>query len=85
MIFQRQPKVVEPIDELELEETLQHHQQDGETVVVLRSRGRGFASEGNIVVKGTVSAASLPASTSVEHGAKIIANVELVAPPFPER
>mgnify|MGYP001578637844 CR=1 FL=1 len=79
MIFQRQqPKVVEPIDELELEETLQHHQQDEvETVVGPSVTVEGdFASEGNIVVKGTVSGSVFTSKhLTVEHGAKIIANV----------
>ena len=79
MIFQRQqPKVVEQIEELELEEAPQQQMQDEvETVVGPSVNVEGdFASEGNIIVKGTVSGSVFTSKhLTVERGAKIVANV----------
>ncbi len=79
MIFQRQqPKILEEINEVEIEETSQHGMQDEvETVVGPSVNVEGdFASEGNIVVKGTVSGSVFTSKhLTVERGAKIIANV----------
>ena len=75
MIFQRQqPKVVEQVDEIELEEVPQNQMQDEvETVVGPSVNVEGdFASEGNIVVKGTVSGSVFTSKhLTVERGAKI--------------
>ncbi len=79
MIFQRQqPKILEEVNEVEIEETPNHNVQDEvETVVGPSVNVEGdFASEGNIVVKGTVSGSVFTSKhLTVERGAKIIANV----------
>ncbi len=79
MIFQRQqPKILEEINEVEIEEMPSHNVQDEvETVVGPSVNVEGdFASEGNIVVKGTVSGSVFTSKhLTVERGAKIIANV----------
>lgn len=79
MIFQRQqPKILEEINEVEIEEAPSHNVQDEvETVVGPSVNVEGdFASEGNIVVKGTVSGSVFTSKhLTVERGAKIIANV----------
>ncbi len=79
MIFQRQQaKIVEQVEELELEESVPQQMQDEvETVVGPSVNVEGdFASEGNIVVKGTVSGSVFTSKhLSVERGAKIVANV----------
>ena len=79
MIFQRQqPKIIEEINEVEIEEPPQQGMQDEvETVVGPSVNVEGdFASEGNIVVKGTVSGSVFTSKhLTVERGAKIIANV----------
>lgn len=79
MIFQRPvPKNVEENNELEVgERSRQHVQDEVETVVGPSVNVEGdFASEGNIVVKGTVSGTVFTSKhLTVEMGAKIIANV----------
>jgi len=79
MIFQRSvPKNVEETNELEASERSHQHVQDEvETVVGPSVNVEGdFASEGNIVVKGTVSGSVFTSKhLTVEMGAKIIANV----------
>lgn len=79
MIFQRpSPKIVEASNEPEVSERSHQHVQDEvETVVGPSVNVEGdFASEGNIVVKGTVSGSVFTSKhLTVEMGAKIIANV----------
>jgi cytoskeletal protein CcmA (bactofilin family) len=79
MIFQRPvPKKVEENNESEAgERSRQHVQDEVETVVGPSVNVEGdFASEGNIVVKGTVSGSVFTSKhLTVEMGAKIIANV----------
>ena len=79
MIFQRPaPKNVEENNEPEMNERSHQHVQDEvETVVGPSVNVEGdFASEGNIVVKGTVSGSVFTSKhLTVEMGAKIIANV----------
>jgi len=79
MIFQRHsPKVVEENEELDVSNQSHPDVQDEvETVVGPSVNVEGdFASEGNIIVKGTVSGSVFTSKhLSVEMGAKIIANV----------
>lgn len=79
MIFQRPvPKIVEENNEPEASERPHQHVQDEvETVVGPSVNVEGdFASEGNIVVKGTVSGSVFTSKhLTVEMGAKIFANV----------
>jgi cytoskeletal protein CcmA (bactofilin family) len=79
MIFQRPaPKNAEENNESEvLERSHQHVQDEVETVVGPSVNVEGdFASEGNIVVKGTVSGSVFTSKhLTVEMGAKIFANV----------
>jgi len=79
MIFQRPvPKNTEENNEPEVSERSRQHVQDEvETVVGPSVNVEGdFASEGNIVVKGTVSGSVFTSKhLTVEMGAKIIANV----------
>lgn len=79
MIFQRHsPKVAEESEELDLNNQSHPDVQDEvETVVGPSVNVEGdFASEGNIIVKGTVSGSVFTSKhLSVEMGAKIIANV----------
>ncbi|MBP6859332.1 MAG: polymer-forming cytoskeletal protein [Candidatus Magasanikbacteria bacterium] len=79
MIFQRQPaKIVEETNELEVGNQSHSGVQDEvETVVGPSVNVEGdFASEGNIVVKGTVSGSVFTSKhLTVEMGAKIVANV----------
>lgn len=80
MIFQRQaPKIVEEeINELEMDMQVDTSASDEvETVVGPSVNVEGdFASEGNIVVKGTVSGSVFTSKhLTVEKGAKIVANV----------
>lgn len=79
MIFQRPvPKITEEIIEPEdNDQPRQHVQDEVETVVGPSVNVEGdFASEGNIVVKGTVSGSVFTSKhLTVEMGAKIIANV----------
>lgn len=80
MIFQRTPAklAVEENEELEMEQPAYPVAQDEvETVVGPSVNVEGdFASEGNIVVKGTVSGSVFTSKhLTVEMGAKVIANV----------
>jgi|SRR3989344_4257576 len=79
MIFQRTvPKNIEEKNELEANDRSHQNVQDEvETVVGPSVNVEGdFASEGNIVVKGTVSGSVFTSKhLTVEMGAKIIANV----------
>ncbi len=78
MIFQRPvQKTIEESNEPEVSEHSQHVQDEVETVVGPSVNVEGdFASEGNIVVKGTVSGSVFTSKhLTVEMGAKIIANV----------
>jgi cytoskeletal protein CcmA (bactofilin family) len=78
MIFQRQPaKIVEENNELEISNPRSGVQDEVETVVGPSVNVEGdFASEGNIVVKGTVSGSVFTSKhLTVEMGAKIVANV----------
>src|SRR3990167_907775 len=79
MIFQRHsPKIVEENNDLEIDEQPHPDVQDEvETVVGPSVNVEGdFASEGNIIVKGTVSGSVFTSKhLMVEMGAKIIANV----------
>ena len=79
MIFQRQPaKIIEETNDLELDAVTSESSSDEvETVVGPSVNVEGdFASEGNIVVKGTVSGSVFTSKhLTVEKGAKIIANV----------
>lgn len=79
MIFQRQPaKNVEENNELEIDAEVSASVHDEvETVVGPSVNVEGdFASEGNIVVKGTVSGSVFTSKhLTVEKGAKIVANV----------
>lgn len=79
MIFQRQPaKIVEENNELEIDADVNSGMRDEvETVVGPSVNVEGdFASEGNIVVKGTVSGSVFTSKhLTVEKGAKIVANV----------
>ncbi len=79
MIFQKHPS--KPVEEVNEPETNEHSHQnvqdEVETVVGPSVNVEGdFASEGNIVVKGTVSGSVFTSKhLTVEMGAKIIANV----------
>ena len=80
MIFQRQaPKVVEEeINELDMDMQVDTSASDEvETVVGPSVNVEGdFASEGNIIVKGTVSGSVFTSKhLTVEKGAKIVANI----------
>ena len=79
MIFQRPaPKNIEENNEPEVvERSRQQVQDEVETVVGPSVNVEGdFASEGNIVIKGTVSGSVFTSKhLTVEMGAKIIANV----------
>lgn len=79
MIFQKHPsKITEASHESEASEVSHQHVQDEvETVVGPSVNVEGdFASEGNIVVKGTVSGSVFTSKhLTVEMGAKVIANV----------
>lgn len=79
MIFQKSvPKKIEENNEPEeIERSHQHVQDEVETIVGPSVNVEGdFASEGNIVVKGTVSGSVFTSKhLTVEMGAKIIANV----------
>lgn len=79
MIFQRQqPKIIEEVNEVEMEEMSHQGMQDEvETVVGPSVNVEGdFASEGNIIIKGTVSGSVFTSKhLTVERGAKIVANV----------
>lgn len=79
MIFQRPaPKITETSNEPEvIEQSHQRVQDEVETVVGPSVNVEGdFASEGNIVVKGTVSGSVFTSKhLTVEMGAKVIANV----------
>ncbi|MFA5127433.1 MAG: polymer-forming cytoskeletal protein [Patescibacteria group bacterium] len=79
MIFRRQNQTAEPIEEMEeqIEEQPVQSEDNVDTVVGPSVNVEGdFASEGNIVVKGTVTG-SVHTSKNllVEQGAKIVANV----------
>lgn len=79
MIFQKSvPKNIEENNEPEVDERSHQHVQDEvETIVGPSVNVEGdFASEGNIVVKGTVSGSVFTSKhLTVEMGAKIMANV----------
>ncbi len=77
MIFQRSSSKIAIVSEPEELEMSHHAQDEVETVVGPSVNVEGdFASEGNIVVKGTVSGSVFTSKhLTVEMGAKIIANV----------
>ncbi|HSR89459.1 MAG TPA: polymer-forming cytoskeletal protein [Candidatus Udaeobacter sp.] len=78
MIFQRSaPKVIEEENDQINNQSQQHSQDEVETVVGPSVSVEGdFASEGNIIVKGTVSGSVFTSKhLAVEVGAKIVANI----------